>query len=95
MANNLNRDIEANEIVILAKETVKPEFWADRRFQCKGGFGMKSYTGGSAVYGTWLVDGEESRQEGDDIDAVETEEWQAIHGKFGEKDTPATEEGAV
>lgn len=77
MANSLGRNIQKGEVVIIKKDILKPAFQADRRFEVLGGFGMNSFTTGRALFGKFLVDGEETRMSGYDIDKEETEAFQA------------------
>ncbi len=87
MANLLHREIKKGEIVVLRKDTFKPEYHdiTSRLFRIDGGFGMSDETSGSACFGEFVSDGERCRYEGDeDIDVDETAKWQAENGKFGE-----------
>jgi hypothetical protein len=74
--NNLGRDIQDGEIVVISAEYTDR---TDRRFRCEGGFGMQAATMGTALMGVWFIDPEESartRLEGDMIDRHETERLQ-------------------
>lgn len=73
MSNSLDRDILPGEVVILNKKYFVQ--LSDYRFRCTGGFGLKSFTAGSAIYGEFLVDGEKSRIEGYMIDKEATEAY--------------------
>jgi hypothetical protein len=76
--NSLHRLITKDEIVVLKKNLFKPEFQElkYRLFLVRGGFGMRPESMGSAIYGTFISDGEECRYEGHDIDAEETDFYQ-------------------
>lgn len=69
--NSLGKEIERKIVVLSYKRykrngcTRRPE---TRAFICRGGFGCSPHTGGTAVFGTFLVDGEEARIEGYDIE---------------------------
>lgn len=76
--NNLKRTIQPKEIVIIQAHLLKPEYWADRRFQVEDGYGMSAITIGSALFGTWLVDGERCRMDGAHIDVADTNLFQAL-----------------
>lgn len=87
MANNLDREIEKNEVVVIAKKWHNPQFQSleHRLFRATDGFGMSSFTMGNAIYGDYLLDGDKSRIEGFMIDKKETLKFQEEFGKFGEK----------
>lgn len=70
MANSLDKNLPPGTIVIIQKKGFIP--LTDYRFQVKDGFGCNSFTRGTALPGTWLVDGEECRLEGWQIDEKET-----------------------
>jgi hypothetical protein len=76
--NNLHRDIEKGEIVVLNKDLFKPQYHElrFRLFEVESGFGMSSFTAGGAIYGKSVCDGEEFRIDGSDIDAKETIQYQ-------------------
>lgn len=84
--NNLGRDIESGEVVVIDKKYHKKEFHdlKFRLFIARGGFGMQEATAGRAIYGEYVCDGEECRREGYEISKLETEEWQKRFGKKGE-----------
>lgn len=84
MANNLGRDIESGEIVVLTKDAFKKEYQdlSYRLFVCNGGFGMQGHTMGNAVFGEFLSDGEQCRYEGYDIDKKETEKFRELLASF-------------
>jgi hypothetical protein len=68
--NSLGIDL-TGKTVLIRKEVLNEEFReGDRRFKVSGGFGAKPYTSGTALFGTWLVDGEECRMSGMDVEAV-------------------------
>ena len=75
MANSLNRNLEEGDIVIIKKDHFKPEFHnrEQRRFRVLGGFGMNSFTSGTALFGEFLHDGEKCRMEGYDIECMDTD----------------------
>ena len=72
--NRLGRTIEKGEVVVVAAEHFEPDYQAvtHRQFRCKGGFGMHSFTTGSAIFGEWLAGGSATRIEGYMIDPAET-----------------------
>jgi len=58
----------AGKVVILREDYFKPEYrHIDRRFKCSGGFGCDPNLAGTAVFGTFLADGEEARVSRGDI----------------------------
>lgn len=61
MSNALNINLKPGEVVILNKSDYSPQFWGDLRFECQSGFGMQASTIGRAIFGKWLVDGEQCR----------------------------------
>lgn len=68
MANTLNEDLKG-QTVIIATEHLRPEFAEPhlrvfRVFRVRGGFGASPVTGGNALFGTFLADGESCRMEG-------------------------------
>ena len=68
--NALGIDL-TGKTVLIRKDVLKEEFReGDRRVKVLGGFGEKPYTSGTALYVKWLVDGEESRMSGHDVEAV-------------------------
>lgn len=73
--NTLGRDIAQNEVVVIKKKVLKPEYQdAEQRLFCvTGGFGMRTNTVGSALHGFFVCDNEECRMDGSDIDKEETE----------------------
>lgn len=86
MANILNRNIERDEIVVLKKELFKEEYQSlnERLVKVKDGFGMKSFTSGTAIYVEFLSDGEKCRYEGFDIDKDETIQYQLKQAMYKE-----------
>jgi len=71
MANSLNRDIEADEVVLLDPSGKKPDLTEyELLLRCNGsGFGNRAALRGTCIIGHW-VDGTEPqgvRQEGSDI----------------------------
>jgi hypothetical protein len=77
--NSLNRDIKKDEIVVLKATSMNPQYrdLKYRLFKVEGGFGMSAKTSGTALFGMFLCDGEETRWEGFEIDKKETELYQA------------------
>lgn len=75
MGNSLNMDLEGKHVVI-KKEILKPEYHdvEKRVFLVKGGFGAKSYTIGTALFGEFVFDGEECRMDGYDVERLASEE---------------------
>jgi len=65
--NSLNRNIAEGEVVILKAKHYKGDENA-RKFKCKSGFGMASFTAGTAIFGSFVEDGEECRIEGYEIE---------------------------
>src|SRR5208282_6500275 len=45
----------------------------DRRFRCSGGFGCNPSSAGRAVFGTFLLDGEEARIDRGDVEGIVAE----------------------
>lgn len=92
MANSLNREIRAGEVLVVKRDRVSAEYAAASRrlFIARAGFGMKDFTSGSAVMGddarlevgNVLVREGSCRREGYDFDVAETELWQKDHGRF-------------
>lgn len=74
--NNLRRDIEPGEIVVLDPTEYDGPI-EKRLFVCSGGFGMRNVTSGRAIFGKFMVSGKEARVEGYELDRVATEEYQA------------------
>lgn len=74
--NSLHTSIEPGTHVILKESAMAADYkdltW--RVFQANGGFGMHDYTIGSAVFGTFVRDGEEARMEGYDIERIATDD---------------------
>jgi len=63
-------DLEG-KVVLIRKSYFKPEYAdGDRRFKCEGGFGCKPYLSGTAVFGTFLSDGEQARINRGDVESV-------------------------
>lgn len=73
--NSLNRVIEKGEKVVLKRELFKPAYWdvKERTVVVNDGFGMLPNTAGSAIYVTFVSDGEQCRYEGFEIDKFETD----------------------
>jgi hypothetical protein len=71
--NSLNLE---GRVVVLSKRAVKPEYHAvvERVFEARGGFGCSPTAGGSAVFGTFLVDGENARFSRGDVERLATDE---------------------
>ena len=72
MANSLNQPLE-NKYVVL-----KPNLYrgsdVERVFLCKSGFGCFPSTGGTAIFGEFIFDGERCRIHGFDVLRLATEE---------------------
>jgi len=68
--NSLNRNIEKGEIVILSAKCYKGDE-ESRKFKCESGFGMNSFTSGTAIFGAFVKDGEKCRVEGYEIEKEE------------------------
>lgn len=66
--NNLKIDL-TNKVVVLMAKYFKGDERA-RRFLCAGGFGCNPATLGSAIGGTFLSDGEQTRVEGWQIEKL-------------------------
>ncbi|KKL78829.1 hypothetical protein LCGC14_2020940 [marine sediment metagenome] len=75
MGNSLNQDLEG-KVVVLAKGSLRSEYHElkHRLFRVSGGFGAKSYTIGTALFGTFLADGDKGRMEGYDVERLATDE---------------------
>jgi hypothetical protein len=57
--------------VVIRASALRPQFAeTDRRFKCQGGFGCSPSAVGRAVFGTFLVDGEETRMDRGDIEGI-------------------------
>lgn len=86
MSNSLGRNIIKGEIVILRKDRYLADLMnGDYRFKCSGGFGMQIDTMGTALFGVFMVDGEEARIHSHDIDKEATEAYQATYKDDPEK----------
>jgi len=71
MGNRLNIDL-TDKVVVLRAEDYRGDVKA-RLFRCRGGFGCVSYTGGNAIFGTFLSDGTEERVEGFQVERLATD----------------------
>jgi hypothetical protein len=73
MANSLNIDLKDGDVVIIKASILRPEFKGRerRRFKVSGGFGMNSFTSGTALFGEFLDSGEKCRMEGYDIESLD------------------------
>jgi hypothetical protein len=73
MANRLDIDLMGKAVLIQA-HLLKPEFdpAARRVFLVTGGFGAKPQARGTALYGTFVADGEHCRMEGWQVDRLAT-----------------------
>lgn len=77
--NALGREIGEGEVVVVKKsvfDNPKSVTLEERLFVCESGFGMKSFTSGSAVMGHWKDGSGNDRIEGHMIDKKETEKYQ-------------------
>lgn len=74
MANSLKIDLTDQTVVIAAKYHI-PTYRAleHRVFRVTGGFGASPNTSGSALFGQYLLDGEECRLEGRMVERLATE----------------------
>jgi hypothetical protein len=75
MANTLNENL-TGRVVVLSAKRMKPEYQdlKYRLFKVSGGFGAQGYTMGRALFGTFLVDGEEARMDGYDVERLAAQE---------------------
>jgi hypothetical protein len=75
MANSLNEDL-TDRYVVLKVGVLKPEFDTPegRVFHARGGFGCRSFTNGTAVFGEFVGDGEECRMSGYDFARFATDD---------------------
>lgn len=83
MANALYRHIEKGEILVLDKNLFLPEY-RDLKFRivtALDGFGMESFTIGTALYVRFESDGEETRWDGFNISVEETNQLQHERAK--------------
>ena len=79
MANNLNRDIQIGERIVLHSRHYKGTE-AERTVEVVGGgFGLQAATMGRAIV-VRFPDGEECRVNGDEIDREATERLQGLGG---------------
>lgn len=67
--NSLGINLEGKIVIVKSKYCKGSE--KERRFKCLGGFGCSPNTAGTAVFGRFLIDGEECRIEGNQIDKLE------------------------
>lgn len=57
--------------VLVRRDSFSPQYRdGDRRFKCAGGFGCSPTAIGTAVFGTFLSDGEEARINRSDVESV-------------------------
>ncbi len=77
MANNLNADL-TGKIVVLDSRYYRGDV-RNRLFRCETGFGCSPNTRGTAIGGTFLVDGERVRVEGDEVQRFATPEEAALN----------------
>lgn len=51
------------QYVVVKEEYLKPEyaFIHKRIFLCEGGFGLHTFTAGTAIFGKWVYEGESDR----------------------------------
>lgn len=70
--NTLDKDIEG-KVIRIRKDQMKEEWQDDekRAFYVVGGFGAHGFTGGTALFGIFLYDGEEARMDGLQVDVRE------------------------
>lgn len=62
-------DLEG-KVVIMSKKFYKGQTEEERKFLCLGGFGCKADCMGNAVFGKFLIDGEECRVERYEIEKL-------------------------
>lgn len=77
--NSLKQDLEGKTI-ILDRQYLRPEYHAIeyRVFKVLAGFGMKPHTIGTALWGEFLSDGEQSRMEGYQVERIATDDEIAL-----------------
>lgn len=84
--NNMRRDIEEKEVLVVKAEEMEEEYQAleERLFVATGGFGMRHTNIGGKIFGFWLKEGSDITDtiRGDWISRLETEAYQAEHGKL-------------
>ncbi len=68
MANALKQEL-AGKTVILSRKYYKGTE-EDRAFVCEDGFGVSPNTGGTAIFGHFVKDGEKCRVEGYEIEKL-------------------------
>lgn len=85
MANALGVDIHSGTVVLIKADGLRKEFHPPekRRFLVTGGFGRRASARGSAIFGTWLIDGEHDRRDGFDIEAIDDD--QSVPEQYAEK----------
>lgn len=66
MANRLGKNIKEGEVVILDPKAYRGSE-EEREFICKDGFGMMTFTSGTAIMGEFVSSGEKARVEGYEI----------------------------
>jgi hypothetical protein len=71
MANALNEDLTGKVVIFDQKYMSVPA--TEHPFEVTGGFGAKPFTGGRALMGTFLSDGEKARMEGYMVERYATE----------------------
>lgn len=70
--NSLHRDIKEGEVVTLSAKFYKGDA-ESRKFKCESGFGMSTFTIGTAVFGVLVKDGKKCRVEGYEIEKEKKE----------------------
>lgn len=74
-------ELEGRTVVIRANR-LRPEFAdKDRRFVCECGYGCKPFLIGRAVFGRFLIDGEECRVDRGDIEGIAVHQATAAHSE--------------
>jgi hypothetical protein len=79
MSNSLNIDLTGKTVVVRA-EAFRAEYnhLSERLFAVDGGFGAAPYTSGTAVFGTYLKDGQRARIDGNDVERLATDDDLAV-----------------
>jgi hypothetical protein len=85
MGNSLNQELEG-KYVVLKRKYYKGDDPIERVFLCEGGFGCSSYTIGTAISGTFVIDRDKMRVEGYEVERLATpKEVDIAKTKFFEK----------
>jgi len=73
MGNSLGIELEGKDVVI-SQEYLIPLSEIERVFRVSGGFGASAHTGGTALFGTFLADGDRCRMHGSEVERLATSE---------------------